>query len=366
MTAWLDELRTVIASGEDACIVTVAAVRGSAPREAGAKMIVTARHSYSTIGGGELEYQCTRLACTRLACTRLGEEDAGEPRLRKFTLGANCGQCCGGVVEVLFERIPASGAAWLDKLASLHAARTDAVLVTETGGRGKTIVTASDCKSFDTHCMPGQPVIERAREALRGGAGFVAVNNDDATGRRYMIEPVTSSDFHVAVFGAGHVGTATVSALANLDCNIRWVDSRRKIFPSLRLPNVIAIEAEQPALEVAAMPPGSYFLVMTHSHALDFDICDKVLRREDSAYCGLIGSKSKKRRFERLMRQQKMPEALVTQLTCPIGIDGITGKRPEEIAISVSAQLLQLRSDSKLAQGCDEANVHYFNAKQAR
>lgn len=325
-------------------------------------MIVTAGHSYSTIGGGELEYQCTRLACTQL-----GEEDAGEPRLRKFTLGANCGQCCGGVVEVLFERVPASGAVWLDKLASLHAARTDAVLVTETGGRGKTIVTASDCKSFDADSVPGQPVIERAREALRGGdAGFVAANNDDATGHRYMIEPVTSSDFHVAVFGAGHVGTATVSALANLDCNIRWVDSRRKIFPSFSLPNVIAIEAEQPALEVAAMPPGSYFLVMTHSHALDFDICDNVLRRDDSAYCGLIGSNSKKRRFERLMRQQQMPEALVTRLTCPIGIDGIAGKRPEEIAIAVSAQLLQLRSGSKLAQVSDEKNVHYFNAKQAK
>ena len=189
--------------------------------------------------------------------------------------------------------------------------------------------------------MPGQPVIERAREALRGdGAGFIAANNDDATGRRYMIEPVTSSDFHVAVFGAGHVGTATVSALANLDCNIRWVDSRRKIFPSFSLPNVIAIEAEQPALEVAAMPPGSYFLIMTHSHALDFDICDNVLRREDSAYCGLIGSNSKKRRFERLLRQQQMPEALVTRLTCPIGIDGIAGNADDVAATSQSVDTI--------------------------
>lgn len=362
MTAWLEELKTVIASGEDACVVTVAAVRGSAPREVGAKMIVTARHSYSTIGGGELEYQCTRLACVQL-----GDDSAGAPRLRKFTLGANCGQCCGGVVEILFERVPATGVAWLRKLAGLHAERTDAVLVTETDGLGKSIVTAGDCNSFDTDRIPSHHAIELARDALHGGgAGLVAANSDDAIECRYMIEPVISSDFHIAVFGAGHVGAATVSALAHLNCNIRWVDSRRKIFPSLSLPNVVAIETEQPALDVSAMPPGSYFLVMTHSHALDFDICDSVLRRGDSEYCGLIGSMSKRRRFERLMRQQKMPQALVTRLTCPIGIDGIEGKRPEEIAIAVSAQLLQLRSASQHARVSDDANVHYFNKKQAK
>ncbi len=90
------------------------------------------------------------------------------------------------------------------------------------------------------------------------------------------------SDLNIAVFGAGHVGTAVVDTLSRLDCNIRWVDSRRNIFRQVPA-NVRAIETADPALEVAAMPPGSYYLVMTHSHALDFDICDRILRRERCA-----------------------------------------------------------------------------------
>ena len=122
-------------------------------------------------------------------------------------------------------------------------------------------------------------------------------------------------------------------------------------------------QTAEPALEVAAMPPDSYFLVMTHSHALDFDICDRVLRRGDARYCGLIGSLSKRRRFEKRYRQQGMPQALIDTLVCPIGVDGITGKKPAEIAVSVAAEVLRLRD---LAAGSSAeglaANVHPIGA----
>ena len=144
------------------------------------------------------------------------------------------------------------------------------------------------------------------------------------------------------MFGAGHVGTAVVDTLRNLDCNIRWVDSRRNIFR--RVPrNVRAIETSEAALEVAAMPPRSYFLVMTHSHALDFDICGRILRRNDARYCGLIGSVSKRRRFEKRFRQQGLEQALIDQLVCPIGVDGISGKKPAEIAVAVAAEILRVK-----------------------
>ena len=97
------------------------------------------------------------------------------------------------------------------------------------------------------------------------------------------------------------------------------------------------------------MPAGSYFLIMTHSHALDFEICDQILRRDDAAYCGLIGSLSKRRRFEHLLRKQGLAAARLQNLTCPIGIDSIAGKRPVEIAISVAAELLALRGRAQVA-----------------
>ena len=167
-------------------------------------------------------------------------------------------------------------------------------------------------------------------------------------------------DLDIAVFGAGHVGAAVVGALAGLDCNIRWVDNRRRMFRHVPA-NVNAIEAAEPALEVLAMPPGSYYLVMTHSHALDFDICDRILRRRDARYCGLIGSVSKRRRFEKRYRQQGMPQALLDRLICPIGVDGITGKKPAEIAVAVAAEILRERDAAAKTVGLPD-NVHPIGA----
>ena len=104
------------------------------------------------------------------------------------------------------------------------------------------------------------------------------------------------------------------------------------------------METDLPAGEVASMPPGSYYLVMTHSHSLDLDICDQVLRRRDAQYCGLIGYLSKRRRFERLLRKQGVSDEMLAELSCPIGVSGIPGKRPQEIAIAVAAELLQIQA----------------------
>jgi xanthine dehydrogenase accessory factor len=85
---------------------------------------------------------------------------------------------------------------------------------------------------------------------------------------------------------------------------------------------------------------------MTHSHPLDQEICTQVLRREDFAYCGLIGSLSKRRRFERLMKKQGISQSLLDRLVCPIGVPGVLGREPAEIAIAVAAEVLQVRDAS--------------------
>lgn len=91
------------------------------------------------------------------------------------------------------------------------------------------------------------------------------------------------------------------------------------------------------------MPAQSFYLVMTHSHAIDFDVCDRILRRGDAAYCGLIGSLSKRRRFEKRYRQQGMAQSMIDSLICPIGVDGISGKKPAEIAVATAAEILKIR-----------------------
>ena len=119
---WIDELCDLSAADEPAVLVTVAGIKGSAPREVGAKMIVTSRETIGTIGGGQLEYQCTRVAVGLL-----GDE---QMLLRSFPLGAAMGQCCGGVVEILFEPLGTGMPAWLRDLRALHGQREPAVVAT--------------------------------------------------------------------------------------------------------------------------------------------------------------------------------------------------------------------------------------------
>ncbi len=326
MNEWIEELSDLTAAGEAAVIVTIASVRGSAPREPGAKMIVTSSETIGTIGGGQLEHQCTHLAVGMLKANEL-------PSIHRFPLGSAMGQCCGGVVEVLFEPIDAGIPGWLKDLRSLHGQRQLATLITGIGeSSGKFVVAAGG--RFGPDGLPAQ-VEERARELFETRAAAERIDD-------YFLEPVTVSDFNIAVFGAGHVGAAVVGALSRLDCNIRWIDNRRNVFRHVP-PNVRAIETESPALEVAAMPPGSFFLVMTHSHALDFEVCTRILNRDDVAYFGLIGSRTKRRRFEKRFAQAGLSASRVERLVCPIGVDGISGKKPAEIAVSVAAELLQVR-----------------------
>ena len=334
MNEWIDELSDLMAAGESVVVVTVAGIRGSAPREVGAKMIVTESETVGTIGGGQLEYQCARIAFEML------NDDPGVS-LRTFPLGTSMGQCCGGVVDILFEPLANGLPVWLRDLRALYGQREPAVVVTGIGGvLPKGVVTADN--EFGDDQLP-ETVVDEARAFLH--CGGTACSNSEV-----FLEPVVGSDFNIAVFGAGHVGTAVVNALSNLDCNIRWIDSRRNMFRRTPV-NVRAIESPDPSLEVAAMPAGSCYLVMTHSHAIDFEIVDRILRRDDSIYCGLIGSVSKRRRFEKRFRAQDMLPQILQKLVCPIGVPGISGKKPAEIAVAVAAEVMQAYDRAALSAG---------------
>ncbi len=325
MNEWIEELSDLTAANEAVVMITIAGIRGSAPREVGARMLVTANECIGTIGGGQLEHQCTRLAVDMLS----GSESTS---LRTFPLGTAMGQCCGGVVDVLFEPMVDGLPEWLRDLHALHGQREKAAYVTHVGQSERAVITPEHVYAANRQQIP-KAVSDRA----------IALINERGEGERiddWFVDTIVGTDFNIAVFGAGHVGTAVIGALSQLDCNIRWIDSRRNIFRSTP-GNVRSIESTEPALEVSAMPPGSCYLVMTHSHAIDFDICDRILRRGDAEYCGLIGSRSKRRRFEKRYLQQGMPQAVFDALTCPIGVDGINGKKPAEIAVAAAAEVLQ-------------------------
>ncbi|MEY4751141.1 MAG: hypothetical protein RIQ60_3355 [Pseudomonadota bacterium] len=157
--------------------------------------------------------------------------------------------------------------------------------------------------------------------------------------------PAPTPRFHLQLHGAGHVGRAIVKLLEGIACRVTWVDERGDTeFPpaSPAAPHIEHLASDDPAAEVASAPPGAFYLVLTHSHALDLHITEAVLRRADFAWLGLIGSATKRARFMHRYEQRGIAPEQLARLTCPIGLPDVKGKEPEVIAIAVLAQLLGL------------------------
>ncbi len=157
-----------------------------------------------------------------------------------------------------------------------------------------------------------------------------------------LFEPFIMRQLPITVFGAGHVGRALVPLLAQLPISVTWVDSRYDMFPANCPQSVQMRHHEHPVDQVDKATPGSCFLVMTHHHGMDLALTEAVLKRGDALYLGVIGSVTKGRRFRQRLSQRGFTDDQLHDLHCPMGKVGIEGKRPIEIAISITAQIMEL------------------------
>lgn len=155
-----------------------------------------------------------------------------------------------------------------------------------------------------------------------------------------LFEPMAPVQAQIAVFGAGHVGRALVPLLAALPCRVRWIDARAQEFPPLMPQGVTQVISEEPVDEVAELPAGSYCIVMTHNHQLDLELSAAILARNDFAWFGLIGSKTKRVKFEHRLRERGYDDAVLARMRCPMGLAQVKGKLPIEIAISIAGEII--------------------------
>ncbi|MFC6712549.1 xanthine dehydrogenase accessory protein XdhC [Branchiibius cervicis] len=257
--SWVSQVAAARARRDPAVLVTVTSARGHVPRDAGAKMVVTATRESGSVGGGNLEASAIEKAREMIAADEI------VPVTMDFALNEHAPvehgtQCCGGEVTLLLEPIP----------------------------------------------------------------------------------PVPA----IAVFGAGHVGLELSRILVRQDLDLHLIDSRAGELAPERLGilsdpvgTLTTHHAPVPELVLGQVPRGTHVLIMTHDHSEDMALCDAALRCGHLGSIGLIGSRSKWRRFEkRLLAEGHSPEA-VAAISCPIGLPSITGKEPAVIALSVAAQL---------------------------
>ena len=330
MNHWFNALATQTAPS---ILVTVAKVVGSAPRAPGAKMLVTPDQSFDTIGGGHLEMRAIDIA--RAMLTLPAGTLAAERHLQRLALGPSLGQCCGGAVHLAFERREHEAA---DDFNSLNQRW-------HLGQDSWRLVSLDDVKAPTVCDQAGMRLLGPAwpmqLAAQRVNMPACQVILDDA-GQRWLLDACLAYQAHLILFGAGHVGAAIIRALAELPCQITWVDAREDMFPSVLPSNVKMAATDTPEALIRSARAGVSFLVLTHSHALDQHLAEHILRHNDFAWFGMIGSETKRRQFEHRLRQRGMSDQRLAKMVCPIGLPGIRGKEPAVIAASVAAQLLQV------------------------
>ncbi|WP_371157852.1 xanthine dehydrogenase accessory protein XdhC [Jannaschia sp. 2305UL9-9] len=272
--------------------VVVAEARGSVPRAAGTEMLVWEDGFSGTIGGGALEWHALSLARSVL--------QDGRTRVERMALGPALGQCCGGAVTLVVERIPEMPVLpWLRRVEGTAPAPT---------GRD-------------------------AADLLRDG---------------WMLEGSAGSTRPIWVWGAGHVGQAICAILAPIpDMSVTCIDEPDRM-PDLP-PGVAPLAAADMPRAMAHAPPAAEHLILTYSHDIDLALCHAALTHGFRT-CGVIGSATKWARFRTRLVALGHARDQMDRIACPIG-DPTLGKHPQAIAVGVAARLLSQQPSDTTVEG---------------
>lgn len=347
-TARLQDIEDFADPGAAVVRLVIIETQGSAPREAGAAMLVAEGRETGTIGGGRLEFDA--LAHAR-ALLRKDQADTLQRTwnrdVRQWVLGPGLGQCCGGAVRVLFEVYGAAERAQLRQQLAEVGPNAHA-LAMHPAQAGTPVAVLTDRKA--ARDLP-LPLARFVGDQLSGAKPFAAQLVQGGAGRAdVFIAPLRPARTPLFVYGAGHVGRALIKAAADLDFDLHWVDTAADRFPVRDVgPNATRAIARQPEGLAAAAPGGAFHIVLTYSHEIDLAICRAVLAADKFAFLGLIGSKSKRARFAKRLSEGGIPHATLARLTCPVGLGGHRNKAPAAIAVSIAAQLID--EQQRLAMG---------------
>lgn len=240
-----------VADGERrAALVTVVGVDGSAPRAAGARMLVYEDGDLvGTVGGGAFEHRLRAEAADAIT--------EGRPRRVRVHLTRELGMCCGGAMDAFVEPL-----------------------------------------------TPAEPLV---------------------------------------IYGAGHVGRAVARLAVPLGFQVTLVDDRPEWLEAPGLPEAVARIGRDPrrAVGATARGPRASHLIVTHDHALDQELVEALIGA-DLRWLGMIGSKTKVNRFHLRLRAAGVSAEALRRLRAPVGFD-LGAETPEEIALSVCAELVALR-----------------------
>jgi len=317
MSEWIAQALSAVRRGEALAMTSIVGTQGSTPRELGARMLVWDDRFTGTIGGGSLERQALDQA------RKLLTQDTRRHALQDYPLGPLLGQCCGGRVRLLVERIDGTSLAWLEDAAraceTRQAFRLQADI--EGGDLERSVQAAAGQDPADNSPRTPIPEVRRLSE---------------------LMQPARPK---LVIFGAGHVGQAVARAFAPLPFDLEWLASREDLRPEAGGTHAEILSEDDLEACIEAAPPGALIAIFTHSHDLDYRLTRAALAKGDFGYLGLIGSRTKRARFDSRLKADGITEAQLARLTCPIGLQTLRSKAPAVIAVALAAELLALTQE---------------------
>lgn len=317
-------LITALENGERAVLCTILASSGSSPRGAGTRMAVFADGStVGTVGGGKVELLAAQEALEVL--------HGAKTRVRAFCLApeqvASIGMICGGNVTIYYQLLTAQELPKLHKM--LEALNTDAnswLYLKIADGE------VEEFEILDEEAAKERPELFTTRAVLQKGEPLLYAEPLMRAGRVY-------------VFGGGHVGQALVPVLAGVGFRVTLYDNRSELADKAHFPQAEQIVCGPYETITVSPTENDYVVIMTPGHQGDFALLSQVLRSK-TRYVGCIGSRHKIARTQQLLREAGITEEAIASIHSPIGLP-IMAETPAEIAISITAEMIRCRAESR-------------------
>lgn len=327
------KIAKALAGGKATVLVTVISGKGSAPRHGGSQMLISREGlAGGTIGGGAVEAHGIEKAQTLLGKDKCFVED--------LALKQDLGMACGGAATLLYTPICPDDKEWqgvINEILHCFDRRIEANLLLSCGETG-----AFPGKSAVALVGVDGRMLAGSSEAA-SCAGLLSSSSKRGIVNGYFSMPV-SLPTRAVVFGGGHVGRATVEALAKVGFVCTLFDNRPEFAVSERFPLAerVVCGSYQDIEASLMLEKDDFVLIMTSGHESDFAVLEQVLR-QPLAYIGLMGSRHKIAEGRKRMRALGIPDAVFNTVHAPIGLD-IQAETPEEIAVSIAAECILQRA----------------------
>jgi xanthine dehydrogenase accessory factor len=348
-----------VQQGQSVVLATVIARTGSIPTSTQAKMLVFPDGSIlGTIGGGKLEAEVIREAQRVLVNTT--------PQIVTIALtGAQIeteGLICGGQVEIFLEPFaPGTNLALLEAIVASYDDVQSTILATVLNPTlsqdSRKMIIHADGTTVGT--IGGETITTQIAQAMRtyytghDVQESIALDLSEQTAQELGLLPETQFRVFLEtvcplpmayLFGGGHIALHLSKILHLIGFEFVVIDDRTEFANPTRFPYAAAClvhNFEHVFAELPANLSNAYLIIVTRGHTCDLSVLEQAVRT-NANYIGMIGSQRKVDMLLQRLREQGVPQAVLDAIHAPIGLN-IGSDTPEEIAVSIAAELIQVR-----------------------